>query len=106
MWLSLSSPAGSALRSKVARIPLGFCMKRTEPRARPTIVIPADVALGGHSLHKAGIHSPGPSASRIRARTTPFENEPHPQPPLPTIVIPAEVALGVSSLHKAGIHSL
>ena len=38
------------------------------PRASPTTVIPAEVALGVLSLHKAGIHSPGPGASRQLAR--------------------------------------
>ena len=44
------------------------CEAHPPPRAKPSTVIPAEVALGGHSLERAGIHSPGPRASPQLAR--------------------------------------
>ena len=54
---------GPTLRADVpcVRLPAIIILRSQPPQ--PTILIPSEVAMGGHSLHKAAIDSPGLAAS-------------------------------------------
>ena len=59
----LGSRASCLLRARQHHADTLLACSALTRRARPTTVIPAEVALGVISLHKAGIHSPGLGAS-------------------------------------------
>ena len=59
---------GPSLRADVPWVGLPAIIILHSQPPQPTIVIPAEVAMGGHSLHEAGIHSPGLGASPQRTR--------------------------------------